>query len=273
MKLLHGILILVFVAGLVACRSTKKIQQAIIKKDSTEVVKEDLPDHEDTIQMVNSLLDSVARRQTVYSTFSAKIKVDYTNQKGKQPDFIANVRMQKDSIIWISLSNDIGIEGLRIVISPDSIKVLDKLANTYQQRPLNSIQTVSQIPFAFTDLQNLLIGIPVFFNKDSILSYNGKATGYTVLSYGSLFRHLLSIDPEYRIEKSKLDDTDPVLNRTADLFYKEYEDKTGFLFSTFREIFISQQNNLNVQLKFKDYHFNELLTFPFTIPKRYKRID
>ena len=274
MKLLHYVGILVFTAGLFACRSTKKIQQAIVKKDSVVVVvMEDLPNHADTVEMVNHLLDSVAKRQMAYSTFSAKIKVDYSNQKGKQPDFVANVRMQKDSIIWISLSNDIGIEGLRIIISPDSIKVLDKLANTYQQRPLSSIQEVSQIPFAFTDLQNLLIGIPVFFNKDSILSYSSKTTGYTILSYGPLFRHFLSIDTEYRIEKSKLDDTDPVLNRTADLFYKEYEDKTGFLFSTYREIFISQQNKLNVQLKFKDYKFNEVLTFPFSIPKRYKRID
>ncbi len=274
MKVLHYIIIFVLTAWLFACRSTKKIQQAIVKKDSVAVVMvEDLPNHADTVEMVNHLLDSVAKRQMAYSTFSAKIKVDYSNQKGKQPDFVANVRMRKDSIIWISLSNDIGIEGLRIIISPDSIHVLDKLANTYQQRPLSSIQEVSQIPFAFTDLQNLLIGIPVFFNKDSILSYSSKTTGYTILSYGPLFRHFLSIDPEYRIEKSKLDDTDPVLNRTADLFYKEYEDKTGFLFSTYREIFISQQNKLNVQLKFKDYKFNEVLTFPFSIPKRYKRID
>lgn len=273
MKFLHAVFIFLFAAGLFACRSTKKIQQAIVKKDTVAVVVEDLPDHADTVQMANSLLDSVQKRQTSYTTFAAKIKVDYSNQKGKQPDFIANIRMQKDSIIWISLSNDIGIEGLRIIISPDSIKVLDKLANTYQQRPLSSIQEVSQIPFAFTDLQNLLIGIPVFFNKDSILSYSGKTTGYTILSSGTLFRHLLSIDPEFRIEKSKLDDTDPVMNRTADLFYKEYEDKTGYLFSTYREIFISQQNKLNVQLKFKDYRFNEVLTFPFSIPKRFKRID
>ncbi|HMO33588.1 MAG TPA: DUF4292 domain-containing protein [Lacibacter sp.] len=274
MKPLHIFIVLTGIALLAACRSTKNIQQAIVKKDTVEVIKVYNPTHADTLNMVYQLLDSVARKQISYQTFSAKIKVSYSNQKGKQPDFTANIRMQKDSLIWISLSNDIGIEGLRIVINADSIMVLDKLANTYQQRPLSSIQEVSQIPFALSDLQRLLVGLPLFFNKDSILAYaNKQPGGYTLLSSGDLFRHLLSINPDFTLERSKLDDTDPVLNRTADLFYRDYEEKTGVVFSTYREIFISQQNKLNVQLKFKDYRFNEALTFPFSIPKRYKRID
>ena len=258
-----------------ACKSTKTIQQAMVKKDTVaapEVPVEKLPTHEDTVRMVNDVLSNVQQKYIDFRTFSAKIKVDYSNAKGKQPDFVANVRMLKDSLIWVSLGNDIGIEGIRVLISKDSIKVLDKLANTYQVRPLSHIQELSQIPFSFADLQNLLIGNPIFFNKDSITTYTNNANGYTLLSYASLFKNLLSIGSDYTIQKSKLDDNDPALNRTCDLIYINYESKTGVNFSTQRQITILQQTKLDVELKFKDYKFNEEMTYPFAIPKKFKRI-
>lgn len=258
-----------------ACRSTKKIQQAIIvKKDTVAVVTpvEKLPTHEDTMRMVEEVLSNVQKKYIDFKTFSAKIKVEYSNNKGKQPGFVANIRMLKDSVIWISLSNDIGIEGIRVLIANDSIKVLDKLANTFQVRPMSHIQELSQIPFSFADLQNLLVGNPIFFNKDSITSYNNNTNGYLLLSIAPLFKNLLSVSTDYNITKSKLDDNDPTLNRTCDLIYNNYENKTGVNFSTQRQITISQQNKLDVELRFKDYKFNEELTYPFSVPKKFKRI-
>ena len=266
---------LVLLLAFSACKSTKTIQQAMVKKDTVavpEVPAEKLPTHEDTMRMVNDVLNNVQQKYIDFRTFSAKIKVDYSNSKGRQPDFVANIRMLKDSLIWVSLGNDIGIEGIRVLISKDSIKILDKLANTYQVRPLSHIQELSQIPFSFADLQNLLIGNPIFFNKDSITTYTNNANGYTLLSYASLFKNLLSIGSDYSIQKSKLDDNDPALNRTCDLIYNNYETKTGVNFSTQRQITILQQTKLDVELKFKDYKFNEEMTYPFAIPKKFKRI-
>lgn len=262
--------------GFSACRSTKKLQQAIVKKDTVavappaELVK--LPTHEDTVRMANDVLGNVEKKRISFNTFSAKIKVDYTNSKGKQPDFVANIRMLKDSVIWISLSNDIGIEGIRVLISKDSIKMIDKLANTYQVRPLSHIQELAQLPFTFADLQDILVGNPIFFSKDSITSYSNGANGYSILSYTTLFKNLLTIAADFSVTKSKLDDNDPALNRTCDLIYNDYENKNGLYFSTQRQITISQRNKLEVQLKFKDYKFNEELTYPFTVPKKFKRI-
>ncbi|MFO0415538.1 MAG: DUF4292 domain-containing protein, partial [Bacteroidota bacterium] len=68
------------------------------------------------------------------------------------------------------------------------------------------------------------------------------------------------------------DDISPVLNRTASIAYKEYEEKNTLFFSTFRDIYISTKGTLGIKLKFKDYRFNEELTYPFTIPKKFKRI-
>ena len=268
---MYKYILLFLIPILFSCRSTKNIQKVIGKKaDEKEIA--DLPSRLDTLRLVNNLLDSVNSKKALYSTFSAKIKVEYSNEKGKQPDFIANVRMRKDSLVWISIGNDIGIEGLRVLIDQDSIRIIDKLANTYQVRPVSSIQEISQLPFQLADLQGLLVGEPVFFNRDSILSYSGNTNTQTVLSTGTPFRHLLTVGMNYLLEKSKLDDESPVLNRTASIAYKEYEEKNTLFFSTLREIYISTKGTLGIKLKFKDYRFNEELTYPFTIPKKFKRI-
>lgn len=256
----------------VACRSTKNIQKAIEKKDTVSLVMPVYqPTYDDTVKLINTIFEGY--KPIEYKTFAAKIKVEYTTAKGKQPGFTANVRMRKDSIIWISISNDLGIEGFRVLIDKDSIRVMDKLANTYQIKPLVSMQDIVQIPFSFDNIQELLIGNPVFFNKDSIIAYTRSEKGYTLLSSGEVFKNLLSFNNAFQFEKSKLDDKDIMRNRTADLSYFEYENKTGYIFSTYRELFLSQQNKLDIQLKFKDYRFNEELNYPFNIPKKFKRIQ
>jgi Domain of unknown function (DUF4292) len=262
---------MLMLAGVSSCRSTKKISEAIQKKD-TVAITVTMPAKEDTAKLIDELIENIDRKKIEFNTFSAKIKIDYWNNKGKQPDFTANVRIKKDSLIWISIG-DLGFEGIRVLITADSIKLLNKLENTYTQRPLSYIQEVSQIPFTFTDIQNLLVGNPVFFNRDSITAYSRFNHGFVLLSVGTLFKNLITISKEYNIEKSKLDDVNPLLNRTCDLTYSEFETKSGFSFPTFREIFISQQTKLDIQMKFKDYKFNEDLNFPFSIPKKFKRIQ
>lgn len=264
--------IIIVASALFSCRSTKNIQKAIIKKDTIAIVPPDVvPTHADTLQLIEKLFSNYKFIQ--YKTFAAKIKVDYFNSKGKQPDFVAYVRMKKDSVIWVSITNDLGIEGFRVLIDRDSVRVMDKLANTYQVRPLSSMQDIVQIPFSFNDIQELLVGNPVFFARDSVIAYAKNDRGYSLLSSGTIFKNLLSIGDSYLFEKSKLDDKDIMRNRTAVLSYFEYENKTGINFSTYRELLLSQQNKLDVQLKFKDYKFNENLEFLFTVPKKFKRIQ
>ncbi len=271
MKYRLFISLMIIAAAITSCRSTKKISEAIQKKDTTAVVIT-LPAKEDTAKLVNDLVENIQRKKIEFNTFSAKIKIDYWNNKGKQPDFTAHVRIRKDSIIWISIG-DLGFEGIRVMITADSIKMINKLENTFTQKPLSYIQEVSQIPFTFMDIQNLLVGNPVFFNSDSITSYSKFAGGFSLLSVGSIFKNLITINKDFNIEKSKLDDIDASLNRTCDLTYAEFETKSGFSFSTFREIFISQQTKLDIQMKFKDYRFNEEMNFPFSVPKKFKRIQ
>ena len=73
------------------------------------------------------------------------------------------------------------------------------------------------------------------------------------------------------IQSSKLDDMDEFRSRTCYLTYSEYENKKGPNFSTKRTINVAEKKKLDIKLNFKQYEFNETLSFPFSIPKNYKR--
>ena len=93
-------------------------------------------------------------------TFSAKIKIETSDDKGKNPDIMANVRMIKDSAIWISLSATIlGVEIYRALITPDSIIIMDKQKKEYMKRSLDYLQEVAQIPIDFGNMQDILLEI------------------------------------------------------------------------------------------------------------------
>ncbi|MEI9935015.1 MAG: peptidoglycan DD-metalloendopeptidase family protein [Ferruginibacter sp.] len=70
---------------------------------------------------------------------------------------------------------------------------------------------------------------------------------------------------------SKLDDVDVNRNRTADITYDDYDNKTGINFSTYREITVSEKNKLDIILNIKQYDFNKDLSISFNIPKNYER--
>ncbi|RTL58898.1 MAG: DUF4292 domain-containing protein [Sphingobacteriales bacterium] len=266
----YGLLILITV--LASCRSQKKIQKAIAPKTDSVVVIVNEPKI-DTLALVKDAIGKMNSYHIDFKTFSAKIKVDYQNNKGRQPDFTANIRMKKDEVIWISLTGTLGIEGFRVKITPDSIYIMDKLANTYTVRTLSYLQEISQIPLDFATLQNMIVGNPVFFNSDSISAYRKDATSnISLLSITTVFKHLLTLSNDDLITHSKLDDQDPTRNRTCDLTYEEYENKNGVNFSTYRNIVISEKSKLEIQLKFKQFDFNPVdQTYPFNVPKRFTR--
>ena len=122
----------------------------------------------------------------------------------------------------------------------------------------------------FSELQNLLIGNPVFLDSN-ISSYKKEERTISLISIGILFKHLLTVNTgDYTLQHSKLDDVDAIRARTADITYGDYEIKNGIRFSTYRRITVSEKSKVDIKMQFKQFDFNVPLSFPFTIPRNYK---
>ncbi len=268
------ILILCFFCS---CRSTRNIQTAVAKKDTVAVTVNIPPDHakEDSIAFMKETLRSIQDKRIEFTTFSAKIDLDYEDADGKKYNVNAHVRMYKDSVIWISITAILGIEGLRVLITPDSVKLLDKQNKVYMPRSVSYLQEVTALPLDLATLQDLLIGNPVFLDSN-IISYSRNANTISLQSNGQFFKNLFTVgETDKLVQTSKLDDIDIARSRTCYLTYSDYEDEKGpggfkVNFATKRTIHVAEKKKLDIKMDFKQVDFNEKLSFPFSVPKNYE---
>jgi Domain of unknown function (DUF4292) len=250
-----------------SCKPTRKIQTAITKADTVNVIKEPVQSGEDSSAFIRENYTKIKTQQILFTTFSAKIDVDYVGGDGKKEKANAILRMYKDSVIWIAVTGLFGIEGLRAYITKDSIRIINKLDKIYTGRSVAYVQEVTSLPLDLHSLQELLIGNPVFLDSN-IVSYTKSANSVSFLSISEGFKHLFTL-VDGILHHSKLDDVDINRNRTCDLSYDEYENKKGVNFSSKRRITVSEKSLLDIKLDFKSYNFNETLSFPFSVPKNY----
>ena len=274
MKNLAGILIaFAAVAAFTSCRSTKKLQTVISKRDTLQVpvVNPNVDRKADSIRILKEIYAAVESNRIDFKTFSAKVKVDFEGKDGKKNDFNANIRVIKDSVIWISINALLGIEAFRVLITPDSVKVMNRLDKIVQLRSVSYLQEVARIPFSFKELQELLIGNPIYLDSN-MLSYRREPSGITVVSVGNLFKHFLTVGTNgYLPIQSKLDDVNPARTRTCYIGYGDYQNKNNKRFSAFRKITVVESSKLDIEMQFKQIDFNVDLNMPFTIPRNYKR--
>ena len=269
MKNILRLLSVVILLTIISCRSTKKLQTAVNKKDSVVTVK-NIPSI-DSLKGGKDLVNILAKNMIDFKTFSAKIKVQYEDSKGKQPDVNAFVRMKKDSVIWISINATfLSIEAFRILITKNHVTILNKLQKQVEDHPFSFIEDIAKIPLDFKTLQDIIIGNPIYLG-DKVVSYRLTENHILLSTIGKYFKNLLTLSSSNNlVERSKLDDLDVSLNRTGDLTYGDYENKPGFFFSTYREITVAEKTKVDIILNFKQYDFNTELSYPFSIPKNYK---
>ena len=278
-KFLAVITLVIAMAGIAAgCRSTKKIQKVIAtpstRKDSVvSVAPVTQPEdrHADSLRIIQQTVSGLTRNHINFQTFSARMHVHYEGGDGKDYEFNAFIHMKKDSLIWVSINAALGIEAFRLLITPDSVKVLDKLKKIVRLRSVSFLQEEIHLPVDFRTLQDLLLGNPIYLDTTNILFYKKDPSGISLLSVGELFKNYLTLNGDNTLRHCKLDDVDPFRARTCDLTYGDYEQRDSLRFSTFRKISVAEKTKVDIELGYKQFKFNELLSFSFTVPKNYKR--
>lgn len=268
-----NIFFLSLVLFIYSCAPIKKalpIQEALEKKDTVQavIIKPNEPKIDSTI-LIKETLQKIWDKRIDYKTFNAKVKTDYYGQEQSQ-NFTAYVSIKKDSIIYLQMKGFLGVVGLQAKITKDSVIMVYKLEKKIEKRTVNYLQELTQIPFDFYTIQDLIIGNPVF-TSNNLASYKQSNGQLLALVIGDIFKHLVTInESDLILTHSKLDDKDPLRNRTCDITYNNYINKSGVNFSTYRNISVAEKAKLDINLEFKEYTFNEPLKYMFSIPKNYK---
>jgi hypothetical protein len=259
-----------------ACKPIKKlqtIQTAVLKKDtSTTILVKEVP-KVDSERVVKDILDKVLKQKIDFKSFSATVKVDYESAADSKK-LTAYFQLRKDSIILIKLVGTfLGISkvGAEVRITQDSVTVINRIDEEVQYRTLSYLQTITDIPFDFSTLQDIIIGNPVFLDSN-VVSFKNTGNQLRVLMIGDIFKHLVTLDNNsFKVLHSKLDDVDIMRNRTCDISFGIYVPLNNYQFATYRQISVAEKSKLDIYLDFKKYSINEPLKYTFLIPKNYKR--
>lgn len=96
----------------------------ITKVDTAPVVGAEDNKKVDSAELIKEIYNKVIKNKIDFNTFNARVRVAYTGKDGGD-EATALIRVKKDSAIWLSLRGPLGIEGLRVLITNDSVKVMN----------------------------------------------------------------------------------------------------------------------------------------------------
>jgi len=273
-KLLGIIATVLLVAACGTVKKVEGIQEALSKKDTAQVVVVNTIPVIDSGAIVREIMGKVGQQKINFKTFNAKIKVDYEGAE-KKDNYTVYLSMVKDSLILIRVKGTflgIAAEGLQARVTRDSVVLVQKVGDkSVTKRSIAYLQEVTEIPFDFMSLQDLLIGNPIFFSNN-LVSYKANDNQLLITMVGDLFKNLINIDnATQRILFSKFNDVNALRNRTCDISYGNFQPLGNYSFATDRKISMSEKSKLDIFLDFKEFSIDDPIKYSFEIPKNYKK--
>jgi hypothetical protein len=267
-KPLHLVLFLLLILMVSACR---------IKKNIIEV--------KDQVKPSTKTVDQVLSKDISFEWFDGKFNADINNE-GKSNSVKGRIRIRRDSLIWISIKPDVAIiEVFRVLISPDSVQLVNYLDKKFFRDKFSAIKEFIKYDISFQMVQNIFIGNPTmvldlagfksFMNKEGadIISSSDFKTYQDARSSNQpanfLFQALWFKD---KIHKRNLI-YDPANKIELDLQYLEHEMVESLLLpKTGQLTVIGGKTNLRFSYTYTKIILNSVFEFPFTIPDNYEQI-
>ncbi len=269
-EMMQKIFLLIIVFGLIAggCRTAKKTQGVVkdsVVTQSPGVVLKPV----DSAAILKQQLADAIQTPLNFTTFYGKAKANFSSPQASG-NATVYIKMQKDSIIWISITGPLNIEGARALITPDSVKIINKLENTVQLSSIAQLQKITKLPLTFNDFQNIILGKPVL-NDSSALKYEIKKDSITVTAAGDILRYLNSFTKNnFLLGQSNIQAESNTDVTGANIFYNDYHMVNNINFSASRDIAVTGTSPAKLELSFKEYNFNQPQSFVFTISKNYR---
>jgi len=251
------------------CSPARKVMKAPLKEEGADY-----------------LFNKLKEKEMKFDWFSAKFSAGYQN-KGKENSFNGQIRIRKDSLIWISLTPMLGIEAVRLMISQDSVKMINRLNDTYFIGDYDYVNRFLNTNIDFDLLQAFLLGNDLRFYEEGKFrasidrgeyklstSERQKLKKFVRNSQENLkvFIQNLWLDPDnFKITHADVKEIRRD-NIKLEATYDSFEPLEGELFPTRMNYIIWADNTIRVKADFSKMTLNVPMQFPFKIPASYEAV-
>lgn len=216
---------------------------------------------------ISNKLAEIRGRQLVFNTFSGRASTKL-NIDGNSNDVTLNIRINRDKEIWVSVTALLGIEIARAVITPDSIRIVNKLQGLYIKKPFSFIYTYASRQINYKTLESLLVGnaVPELLNEKASLQAD---SGNLTLS-GSLqdLLYKLMLDPDMKVAQLNLSNQNE--GQSLQVTNTAFIQAANRIMPSQIDIASGIKNKkIQVNLHYVKVDFDQEQQYPFNIPERY----
>lgn len=255
--------------GLLSCKTTKKVPHSPLVFKNAQELSQLSDQHEFKYEWINAKLTA-----TIIT-------------KDKNTSLNVNLRLRKDSAIWMSISPALGIEVARILISKDSIKVIDRINSKYIITNYAYLNDLLQVLVDFDMVQSLLIGNNFSYLDDKkfrsatidedlyVLSTLGKRKlKKTIVEDKEINRRIIQdiwLDPEnFKVVKMLIQDKKS--NKKLLTQYKDFRDVESQKFPFVASYDVESNKSIRINIEYSKVVINKHQDFPFSIPEKYEKM-
>jgi hypothetical protein len=246
------------------CRPRKEIQQEIRPRAVSSAM----------------VLNSLHENQFDFSWFSARFSgsVLFDN---RTTSISGNLRIERDKALFVSIAPVLGIEVVRALITPDSVKIINRLDGTYYLGGLDILNKMFSTDVDFLMLQALFTAndFPHFQNDNFDLSEENQMLRMhnrnrrKVHGGGTSFNQSMLLNPEtFRIHTNIIVDERNKRSLRAD--YRSFERVSQQLIPSDLQIVFSDAAAMaSLNMQFSRITINDPKRMDFSVPARYKPLE
>lgn len=245
---------LAFTLTLNSCKTTKVIDKKVDEKSE------------------EYLLSKLTNKEINFDWFTSKAKIKYKDDN-TGITVTSTIKMKKDSLVWMNVKK-FGLEVARVMITPDSVYVMDRFNREYYVEDIGYVERLYNIPSDLSTIQNILMGKAVILTKDN-LSSKTLPDAYIITANDQKLENEYWLDNTTLLLKKMLL-KDRLDKRTINLDLQEYDAlNEQQKFSYLRKLNMNSQEtgNVDVEIKFSNVKINVPDEIRFEIPKRYTRVN
>lgn len=217
---------------------------------------------------LESLIDSAKLANINEAWLAGKMSIDYKSA-GSSLSFNANIRLRQDSILWASITPGLGIEAVRVVLTTDSLKLLNRLNSKYFLGDYQFMERMLGVGLNFKDIQSLLLG--------NYFEYQNRPYKKSYLDQGQYVLENPGAEP-YSMTKLQANTfrsttflfDDKRANRKLDIAYSSHTAVGSSLVPFVTKTKVTAAQNVDLDMSWVKLEPSTALEFPFSIPSKYE---
>ena len=243
---------------------------------------------------MEELYDSFTMNDGLFNTFSSRFSASY-HTTNTTHNFKGQIRLVRDSAIWVSISPGLGVEILRIMVTPDSVFFMNRVLNQYYTGDYSIINNALKVDFSFKALQSMLTNeffLYPFDVTDTIAFLNEmemQRFHRTVKLQTHRERELKKelrkpekpdmIYVQYILDlankkMSAIELKELQYSRDFNVLYSDYDTLSPIIMPNNLVVkFVSLDTFFDFELNYTKKQFDNTITCPFSIPDKYKPIS